>query len=272
MSKLSIELHYVIMPELKFLEGVIQPMKWILPLITMVVFACKPEPKIYDPQELVDQAIEAHGAQYKDKLVSFDFRDRRYSVLREEHKYTYTREWQDDSLGDVRDILVNSSKFTRLINGDTAAVTEEWAKKYGSSINSVLYFFQVPRILNDRGARKKYVGEFEFKGEKYLGVEVTFSQEGGGEDYEDVFLYWFHEDKKTVDYFAYSYATEGGGVRFREAINRRELKGLIVQDYINYKAEKGTSLASLPDLFQKGELEELSIISNERVKVKSARP
>ena len=243
-------------------------MRYLLIASLALFVACGEEkPKDYDPQQLIDQSIEAHGATFKGKRVSFDFRSRRYSVEREKFKYTYTREWQDDSLGYVQDILVNSSQLTRIVEGDTVSLDEEWTQKYSSSVNSVLYFFQVPYVLNDRGAIKKYVGEFEMKGQKYLGVQVTFSEDGGGEDHEDVFIYWIHTENKTVDFFAYSYLTEGGGVRFREAINRHEVKGLIVQDYVNYKAEKGTELKTLPALFDEGKLEELSIISNERVKV-----
>lgn len=245
-------------------------MKIIGLLSVLVLVGCsEPAPKNYDAQELVDAAIKAHGSQFKGNVVSFDFRDRRYTVKRKKSGYVYTREWQDDSLGFVKDILVNSSKFTRIVEGDTVEVDEEWTKKFTSSVNSVLYFFQVPYVLNDAGAEKKYLGEFEMKGVKYLGVQVTFSEEGGGEDHEDVFIYWLHPEKKTVDFFAYSYLTEGGGVRFRESINRREFKGLLVQDYINYKAEKGTALESLPALFEKGELEELSLIENDKVKIQS---
>lgn len=245
-------------------------MKFFVPILSLILIACSPGPKSYDAQEVVDEAISAHKADYLNKTVSFDFRDVRYSVTRKKHGYVYTREWQDDSLGYIKDVLINSSRLTRLIDGDTVDLDEEWSKKYTSSVNSVLYFFQIPLVLNDGGAIKKYVGEFDLKGSKYLGIRVTFSEDGGGEDHEDVFIYWIHAEKKTVDFLAYSYLTEGGGVRFREAINRREFKGLIVQDYVNYKADKGTPLESLPALFEEGKLEELSIIANERVKVEKA--
>ncbi len=168
----------------------------------------------------------------------------------------------------MKDILINSSEFTRLINGDTANLSEEWKGRYGSSVNSVLYFFQIPFVLNDPGAIKKYVGSFEIKGEPYLGVEVSFQEEGGGDDYEDVFLYWIHKEEKTIDYFAYSYKTEGGGIRFREAINRRNVKGLITQDYVNYTTDKNTPLEELPALYEAGKLRDVSMIINENVRIK----
>jgi len=201
------------------------------------------------------------------KKVSFDFRDRTYTLRRGKGSYTYIRAWQDDSLGFVQDILINSKDFTRFQDGDTVVLNDKLSGKYASSVNSVFYFFQIPYVLNDGGVIKKYIGEFEIKGEPYLGVQITFSEKGGGEDHDDVFLYWIHEEFSTIDFFAYSYIRDGGGVRFREAINRRKAGGLLVQDYVNYKAEKSTPLMNLPDLFHQGKLKELSKIENTKVKV-----
>lgn len=244
-------------------------MRKLAPLsFVILVIACgTKEPKSYDPQELVDHAITAHGANLSGKKVSFDYRDRTYTLRREKGSYTFIRAWQDDSLGFVQDILINSKEFTRFQDGDTVVLDEEWSGKYASSVNSVFYFFQIPYVLNDGGVIKKYVGEFEINGEPYLAVQVTFKENGGGEDFQDVFLYWIHKEFSTIDFFAYSYLTDGGGARFREAINRRKASGLLVQDYINYKVEKGTPLKDLPDLFNQGKLEELSRIENTKVKV-----
>jgi hypothetical protein len=238
-----------------------------LVLITsLLIVSCEPSTTKPDPAELLDQAITKHG-DFKGKSVSFIFREREYSVTRDGDGYTYTRSWQDDSLGTVMDILVNSRHFTRRINGEKVSLEKGMADKYNNSVNSVLYFFQVPFVLNDPGAIKKYVGDFTIKDEPYYCVQVTFSEDGGGKDFEDVFFYWVHKENKTVDFLAYSYLTEGGGVRFREAINRREIKGLLIQDYVNHGADKTTPLEKLPELFDAGKLENLSMIINENVRV-----
>ena len=244
-------------------------MKYTLFGLWLGIISCSVPASVYDPQEVIDSSIQAHGMNLLNKKVSFDFRDKVYSVTRKKGTFVYTRHWQDDSLGHVEDVLINSSEFTRFINDDIVGLSAEWVKKYANSVNSVLYFTQVPLVLNDHGAIKKFLGEVEMKGQKYIGVQVTFQEDGGGEDHEDVFIYWIHSENRTVDFFAYSYLTNGGGIRFREAINRREIKGIIFQDYINYKAETVTSLASLPKLFERGELNELSIIENENIKVTS---
>ncbi len=234
----------------------------------LIGFACTTKaPKDFDPQVLVDHAITAHGANLSGRKVSFDFRDRTYTLRRGMDSYTYMRAWHDDSLGFIQDILIKSQDFTRFQNGDSVLLDEEWSGKYARQVNSVFYFFQIPYVLNDAGAVKKYIGEFKIHDEPYLAVQVTFTEDGGGEDFEDVYIYWIHKEFSTIDYFAYSYLTDGGGVRFREAINRRKAGGLLIQDYVNYRADKGTPLVSLPGLFDGGKLEELSRIENTKVKV-----
>ena len=234
----------------------------------LIGFACtQPAPKEYDPQVIIDQAISAHGANFSGKKVSFEYRDKMYTLKRGKKSFTYIRSWHDDSLGFVQDILINSKDFTRFQDGDSVVLDEEWTGKYSSSVNSVLYFVEILYRLNDRAVVKKYIGEFEIKGEPYLAVQVTFNQDGGGQDHEDVFIHWIHKEFSTLDFLAYSYITDGGGVRFREAINRGKPGGLMVQDYINYKADKGEPLQNLPELFNQGKLEELSRIENTNVKV-----
>ncbi len=179
--------------------------------------------------------------------------------------YTYTRSFQD-SVGVVYDVLINSNDFKRTVDDYDVVLTEEWKKRYGNSVNSVLYFFQIPYVLNDPAARKFYLGEVMINGKSYHIIKVTFNEEDGGKDFEDEFRYWINQETKLVDYLAYNYLTDGGGTRFRQAINRREVDGLVVQDYINYKAnEKFPLLDDLPRLFEKDSLIELSRIINTNV-------
>ena len=233
-------------------------------LIISTLFSCD---KKINPQILIDEAIARHGGEnFEGKRVEFDFRGRHYNVSRKDGTATYVREFMDDSLGVIQDILVNSTQFKRFINDKEVELTEEWKSRYSSSVNSVLYFFHLPFGLNDPAVNKKYLGDKIINGKVYHKVRVTFDQEGGGEDYQDIFVYWVSADEKTVDFLGYSYATEGGGTRFRQAINRRTIGGMIFQDYVNFKAsKKDLPIEDHDNYFEKGLLEELSIIMNENI-------
>ena len=135
-------------------------------------------------------------------------------------------------------------------------------------MNSVIYFFQLPKPLEDRAVNPILLNPIEIEGNEYWSLRITFDEEGGGNDFQDEFRYWINKENYHIDYFAYNYLTDGGGTRFRKAKNLRKINGFLFQDYINYKPqEKIISLDSLPLLFEKDSLEILSIIENKNIKV-----
>ena len=125
--------------------------------------------------------------------------------------------------------------------------------RYANSVNSVIYFAQLPFSLDGKAVYKKLIGEKSINGVGYYKVEVTFDINGGGEDYDDVFVYWINKQSFLVDYLAYSYCEEECGYRFRESVNRRTINGLIVQDYNNYKETyKDPVLSEMDEFFELG--------------------
>lgn len=220
-----------------------------------------------NPQAIVDKAIEAHGGKkFENVKIEFDFRGRHYTSTRNGGIFTYTREFSD-SAGRIKDVLTNDS-FHREINGGLAKISEERAKAFTNSVNSVIYFALLPFGLNDPAVKKDYINETVIKDKTYHLVRISFEQEGGGKDYEDIFLFWISKDYFRVDYFAYSYKSDGGGIRFREAINPRTIGGILFQDYNNFKpGSDSVKLEQMQGLFETGGLEKMSVINLENVKV-----
>ncbi len=243
----------------------------LLVILSMVIIRCSSPDSKQQAQQVIDKAIEANGAHlFATKKVAFDFRKKQYSVARTGSDYTYTRSFED-SIGQINDVLINSSDFTRSINGKEIDLTDEWKTRFGSSVNSVLYFVEILYRLNDAAVFKSYLGKVTIKGEPYHIVKVTFSQEGGGEDFQDEYRYWIHEKDYTLDYLAYNYETDGGGARFRAAYDRQKIGGITFQNYVNYKPvpdTKETPLDDLPKFFETGKLKELSKIVNENIEVR----
>ena len=213
-----------------------------------------------DAQHIIDQTIQAHGGEaYNPSSLTFTFRDKQYTSVRNGGNYTYTRSFQDTS-GHIKDVLDNEG-FTRSVNNEPIELSEEWKARYSASVNSVIYFALLPYGLNDAAAQKTYIKEEIVQGQSYDVIQVTFQEEGGGEDFQDVFYYWIHQNDKTMDYLAYSYdESDGKGIRFRKAINPRIVAGIRMQDYINYKPTEIVPLDDLVPLFEKGALKELSRI------------
>ena len=219
--------------------------KVLLGLLLGVFFSCAPSHPMEAP-ELIEKTILAHGWQLKPSQIRFDFRDYHYEVNRGALGIQYSREKQD-SLGATKDIWTNFSTFERTLNGLPVALSDSLQTVYANSLNSVLYFVE---------------------SENYHQLAVTFKQEGGGEDYQDQFYYWIHSDRFEIDYLAYSYHTNGGGTRFRKAISKNRVGGILFQDFDNYKPPvHPTPLDCLPLLFQEGKLQWLSKIENLTIRI-----
>ena len=220
-----------------------------------------------DVQNIVDNAIEtAGGEKFQNFKYSFDFRNMHYVGKREGGNFRLERQFTD-SIGKVIDIRSNN-KFERFINGELAIIPDSMAFKYTNSVNSVHYFALLPYGLNDGAALKSYLGEVLVKGNKYHKIKVTFQQEGGGKDFEDIFIYWFDKIEHKLDYMAYSYITDGGGMRFREAYNERYVGGVRFLDYNNYKPiPENAELINLDELFETNQLKLLSKIELQNISV-----
>jgi hypothetical protein len=220
-----------------------------------------------DPQKIIDKAIAASGGdKYLDATIEFDFRDRHYVSTRKGGLYTYERITKDSVT--THDFLSNDG-FRREINGSAVEVADSMKVKYTASVNSVVYFALLPYGLNDASVKKRFLRETQLEGKEQYVVEITFGEEGGGEDFEDVFIYWIDKKDFTIDYMAYSFEEgKGIGYRFRKAYNPRRVNGILFFDYINYQPTVDTKITQLEELYTKGELKELSKIEILNIEVK----
>ncbi len=234
-------------------------------IFSILITACTQKPT---SKKILTMAIEAHGG---DKIynsnVSFDFRDKHYEGSYKNGSYKLSRHFSDTLGNKIKDVLTNED-FERTINDTLITITDEWAGKYSNSINSVFYFFRLPFNLKDDAVILTYLGNGIIDGTNYYKVKVTFGEEGGGEDFDDVFVYWFNTETYILDYLAYEYATNGGGKRFRKAINQRDENGWLISDYINYKPKDlKVDIVNYDTYFAKDGFKKLSEIVNNNVKV-----
>lgn len=223
-----------------------------------------------DAQVLVDRARAAHGMDRLDRaVVSFDFRTYRFTVTRADGRFSYARTYTD-AAGRVREVLTNDALY-REVNGRRVALGEAERRRVETGINSVVYFALLPYALNDPAVQKRYLGPATLEGAPYHEIEVTFRPEGGGRDWEDRFVYWIHRDRHTMDYLAYYFHTDGGGSRFRKAVNPRVVGGVRFADYLNFAAAPdtlGAAVETYDALLRRDGLRLVSEIVLENVQVR----
>jgi hypothetical protein len=154
------------------------------------------------------------------------------------------------------------------VNETEIKVTDLMASRYTNSLNSVHYFSVLPYGLNDNAVHEKRLPSSTIKGKDYYKIEVTFSENGGGGDFEDVFIYWIGKKDFLVDYLAYSYHTNDAGKRFRALKEQSTKNGIRFANYDNYKPiNKSTSLTDLDKAFEANQLQKISEIILEDIKV-----
>lgn len=218
---------------------------------------------------IIQKAIDrAGGSHFDTSTVSFDFRGIHYTSKRDGGHFELARTRTDSAGNTIHDCLDNLG-FQRTINGEAVNLPDSLVRAYNNSVNSVHYFAQLPYGLINPAVYHKLLDTIKIGEHDYFKIEVTFDEEGGGEDHDDVFLYWIHTEDYTADYLAYSYHTEGGGMRFREAINPRTIAGIRWVDYRNFKPKhNAVDFYRIDSLFGAGELELLSVIELENIEVK----
>jgi hypothetical protein len=234
---------------------------YLIVLMVLTIVSCSdPQPSA---QEIMAQTIKAHGADVAaNAQMDFMFRGINFSVNRNDGNFTYERSFQQ---GDKKVIDQFDNKgFTRHFNDSLVVLKDSIAQRYKSSVNSVIYFAQLPYGLDGDAVNLKMIGTDSILDSNYYEIEVTFKENGGGEDHEDVFVYWIDTQDFLIDYMAYSYCEDDCGFRFRESVNRRTLDGILVQDYNNYKSSKqDPELQDLDDAFEAGKLQLVSEIKTE---------
>lgn len=233
-------------------------------LFGIIALGCNdPDKNITDSQTIVDNAIKISG---KDKLnhssLKFSFRNVSYVSEGKCNHFVYERRFsQQDSL--IRDSYNTKTGLKRYINDSIVSIADSTAFKYAESLNSINYFIQLPLRLNDEAVQKTYIGLDTINKKVYHNVMVKFDENNGGTDFQDVYYYWFAKDDYKLDYLAYSFVVNGGGIRFREAYNERIINGVRFVDYKNYKPKnKNTSLNNISKAFENKDLELLSKIEN----------
>ena len=228
-----------------------------------LLLACQ-NSKNLSAKALIEASVEAHGMnEFNKKAIEFQFRNYRYSQTQDKQGLVYTR--RKNTTPNILDLLHSKNGFQRTLAGEKVALSDSIALIYSESLNSVLYFFRLPLSLKDPGAIKTLMDTEQINGRTYQKVGVYFTSKNGGVDHQDTFRYWFDKEIKTLDYLAYQYHTNAGGVRFRVAINRRAIEGLVLQDYENYTAPKNTPLHDLPKMYEEGKLELVSLIANDSI-------
>lgn len=239
--------------------------------VVIMVLSCKDKTNTtISVQEIVDRSIEVSGGErYKSRDISFKFRDMWYASKWKDGERILKRIKKTDSM-EVVDVRTNRD-FRRFVNDSLVILNDSLANLYANSVNSVHYFANLPYGLNDAAVNKELLGEATIKDREFFKVKISFDQKGGGDDYDDIYVYWFDKETLKPTYLAYLFHVNGGGIRFRAAYNERYIGGIRFVDYDNYEASaEKTSIYDVDSLYGLGRLNLLSKIELEHINVSAS--
>lgn len=241
-------------------------MKKIHLFFCLVLTACSPSNQPTASQ-IIDKSVSTYGWDQEAFSISFDFRDYHYDLIRKPSFYSYQRLTEKEGIL-IRDVMTSKAKLKRYQDDEQIVLKDSLQEVYSNALNAVMYFFQLPKPLKDGAVISELLGTTNIAEKAYWTLKISFTEQGGGSDFQDEYRYWIDKENYQIAYLAYNYLTDGGGTRFRSAKNIRKQKGFIFQDYINYRPKaKFISLDSLPLLFEQKKLIEVSQIENKNIQI-----
>lgn len=222
-----------------------------------------------DTDSIIQKTIETHGGAKMDHVkINYDFRDKHYTTTLNNGAYHYQRTYEDTSGNQYKEVLSNDSLY-RKVNGKKVELAKNEKAGLRGSLDAVNYFFLLPYKLKDPAVQSEYIGSVNLHKSPYKKIKVTFQEDASGQNHQDTFLYWIHENNYTMDFLAYKYQTSGGGMRFRVADNIRTIKGIRFQDYLNLAPVDSTiNFTKIDSFFKENEVKRVSEIRKENIEVK----
>ncbi len=224
------------------------------------VMAKASESEVDSAHWVIQKSIDYHGGNFTGKTLQFEFREKRYKGIFSKKETLMVRSFTKNDSSYVDSI--SNDKAIRTLQNQNVDLSEKKNSAIVNAVNSVFYFVMLPSKLKDPAVVSEYLGIENSNTGSYHKVAVSFKQDGGGDDFQDKFMYWFDAQTFQMTFLAYSYETNGGGIRFRSVEKEHKLpSGYVLQDYVNYKTDSlGTKLEDLLTFHSSKRLKKISTI------------
>ncbi len=135
-----------------------------------------------------------------------------------------------------RRVRITNDRVEWWQNGEPMPVGADREQPLRDWVMARIYFCFLPFRLDDPAVHKQDLGVETWNGRPLHKVKVGFAS-GSSTSARDEYVYWFDPASGRLEQFAYSYATGGGGLRFRRAFNHRRIGGIGFFDQENLGVE-----------------------------------
>lgn len=184
---------------------------------------------------IVDRAIEHHGGEIsaasESELDLCSLSGCFHLVVRIDGGL-YDYDVRGEVRGTDRRVRATNDAVERWDGGEPVELDAEEARRARSFVDARVYFPFLPYRLNDPGVYKQDLGLERWGDRDLHKVKVTF-EPGSSSGAEDEYLYWFDPETARLEQFAYSFAGDPGGLRFRRGKSYRRVGGILFFDQEN---------------------------------------
>lgn len=190
--------------------------------------------------EIVDRSIEYHGGEVFTQSRS------QLQVCSKSGCYLVRTRIDGDSFeieasGKVREqmrrVSITNDTVEFWLDGEAVEVEPDRTQSARNWVMARAYFVYLPFRLNDDSVIRQDLGTEVWDGRSLRKIKVTFVT-GSSSGADDEFLYWFDPETARLEQFAYSFAGNPGGLRFRRAFNYRRVGGILFFDQENWGVDE----------------------------------
>lgn len=242
-------------------------MNLLLSLVGSAALAAAPVERL----SIVDQAIAYHGgATYRSSDTSLE-------VCSKSGCFGVEAVVDGDSFEyEVSGTIGEQQRRVRVTNAEVAwwdedgeplAVPPEDETGLRDFVMARVYFPFLPYRLNDASVYKSDLGVETWGGRELHKVKITFTS-GSSTDADDEYLYWFDPETGRLEQFAYSFAGDPGGLRFRRAFNYRRIGGILFYDAENLGIEGEDLSVDLIDAAYVETMRQVSVVEVRNIRVR----
>lgn len=220
---------------------------------------------------IVNRSIEHHGGdlyRHSETELRVCSKSGCFDVLARLEGGLFEYDVRGEVNGKPRRVRVTNQSAERWDAGEPVPLDDEGRQAARDFASARVYFAFLPFRLNDPLVFKRDLG-LERWGERELQkVKVTFAP-GSSSDASDEYLYWFDPETGRVEQFAYSYAGQNPGLRFRRAVNHRRVGGILFFDQENLGVEgPGLTVDAITPEFVRERMKPVSTVTLENIRVK----
>ena len=94
-------------------------------------------------KQIIEKSVQVYGWNQKEFSIVFDFRDYKYKLTRKPNFFSYQRSILREGVL-IKDVMTSNSELKRYLDEIPLKLSDSLKDIYSNSLNSVMYFFQLP--------------------------------------------------------------------------------------------------------------------------------